>query len=95
MNARKETTARLPVRRSLSFVYITSLVIAALMTTASMAGLLDQARVYPTDELIQSFLPNDVVNLLIGLPIMAGSMWLARRGLSAGCCSGGESRLAT
>jgi len=30
--------------------------------------------------LIQSFVPNDVVNLFIGLPILLGSMWLTRRG---------------
>jgi hypothetical protein len=40
--------------------------------------------VYPTDELLQAFLPNDVVNLVIGLPVLLGSMWSARRGRLSG-----------
>ena len=36
--------------------------------------------IYPTDELLRAFMSNDVVNLFIGLPILLGSMWLARRG---------------
>jgi hypothetical protein len=50
------------------------------MAVASVAGLLYPARLYPTEELRQSFVPNDVVNLFLGLPILLGSMWLARRG---------------
>jgi hypothetical protein len=50
------------------------------MTAASVAGCLYPTVVYPTDELLQSLMPNDVVNLLIGVPILLGSMWLARRG---------------
>jgi hypothetical protein len=59
-------------------------VVAALIAIASIAGLLYQTIIYPTDELLQSFVPNDVVNLLIGLPILLGSMWLARRGKLVG-----------
>jgi hypothetical protein len=50
------------------------------MAIASVAGLRYQTIIYPTDELLQSFIPNDVVNLFIGLPILLGSMWLVRRG---------------
>jgi len=50
------------------------------MTVASAAGLFYPTRLYPTDELRQSFVANDVVNLFIGLPVLLGSMWLARRG---------------
>ena len=50
------------------------------MAAASVIGLLYGAVVYPADDLFQSFVPNDVVNLLIGLPILLGSMWIARRG---------------
>ena len=73
-------SASLPVTRSLTLAYLTSLVIAFLMTVASVAGLLYRAAIYPTDELLLSFLPNDVLNLVVGLPILLGSMWLARRG---------------
>jgi hypothetical protein len=50
------------------------------MAAASLAGLLIPAALYPTVELRQSFVSNDVVNLLIGLPILLGSLALARRG---------------
>jgi len=80
INTNQKDTASLPIRCNLSLAYASSLVIAALMAIASAAGLLYQTIIYPTDELLQSFVPNDVVNLFIGLPILLGSMWLARRG---------------
>jgi hypothetical protein len=54
------------------------------MAVASLAGVLFQSTVYPIEELRQSFVANDVVNLLIGLPVLLGSMWLARRGKMIG-----------
>jgi hypothetical protein len=69
-----------PSTRNLTLAYILSLIVALLMTAASLAGLLFQSVLYPTDELRQSFVSNDVVNLFIGLPILLGSMWLTRRG---------------
>ncbi|NIN64999.1 MAG: hypothetical protein GTO63_09920 [Anaerolineae bacterium] len=80
MSSNQEHTAKLPIRCSLTLAYAVSLVIAALMAIASVGGLLYQTLIYPTDELLQSFVPNDVVNLFIGLPILLGSMWLTRRG---------------
>jgi hypothetical protein len=47
---------------------------------ASAIGLLYRAVIYPADDLLQSFVPTDVIILLIGLPILLGSMWLVRRG---------------
>jgi hypothetical protein len=84
MSSNREDTANLPIRCSLTLAYAVSLVIAAIMAIASVAGLLYGSIIYPTDELLQSFVPNDVVNLLIGLPILLGSLWLARRGKLVG-----------
>ena len=61
-------------------IYALSLIIAILMAAASVTGLLYRAVIYSTDDLLQSFVSNDVVNLFIGLPILLGSMWLAQRG---------------
>lgn len=72
-------TNRLPITRDLSPAYTLSLVVALLMAAVSLAGLLFQSVVYPTEELRQSFVSNDMVNLLIGLPILLGSIWLSRR----------------
>jgi hypothetical protein len=80
MNTRQDYSAKLPIKGKLSLIYASSILIAVLMTIASIAGLLYRTTTYPTEELIQSFVPNDVVNLFIGLPILLGSMWLTWRG---------------
>jgi hypothetical protein len=49
------------------------------MIASGIAGLTDQSTLYPSDELRQTFLPNDVVNLAIGVPILLLSMWLTQR----------------
>ncbi len=72
-------TTQLPITRPLTAVYVLSLVVALLMAAGSLAGLLFQSAIYPTEELRRSFVSNDVVNLFIGLPILLGSMALARR----------------
>lgn len=66
--------------RRLSPAITLSLVIAGLTTGLSLAGLLFPMSMYPTDDLRQSFIANDVVNLVIGLPVLLGTLWLARRG---------------
>lgn len=80
MSTIQKDAANLPIRCNLAIEYVVSLLIATLMTIASIAGLLYQTTIYPTEELLQSFVPNDVVNLVIGLPILLGSMWLTWRG---------------
>jgi len=72
------------VKGNLSLIYASSILIAILMTIASLAGFVSRAIIYPTEELVQSFIPNDVVNIFIGLPILLGSMWLTRRGKLVG-----------
>ncbi len=54
------------------------------MAAISLGGLLYPSTFYPTDELLQSFIANDVVNLFVGLPILLGSMWLTRHGKLVG-----------
>jgi hypothetical protein len=66
--------------RPLSMVFMLSIVVVVLMTALSLAGLLFPLEIYPSDDLRQSFLANDVVNLVIGLPILLGMLWLFRRG---------------
>jgi hypothetical protein len=66
----------LPIKRSLRLIYILSFIVAALMAVSSLAGILYQSEIYPSDELLGTFISNDVVNLLIGLPIILGSMFL-------------------
>jgi hypothetical protein len=70
----------LPVTRNLTLTYAFSLVTAVIMAIVAAAGLLFPGTVYPTEEVIISFAPTDVFHLVIGLPILLGSLWLARRG---------------
>jgi hypothetical protein len=80
MNTNQERNASLPIRGGLALTYAISFIIAILMAAASIAGLLYRTVIYPTDDLLRSFVSNDVVNIFIGLPILLGSMWLAWRG---------------
>jgi hypothetical protein len=78
-----ETTtngSRLPTTQGIRMAYVLSLIIAVLMAAASIAGILYPADIYPAEELLAAFVPNDVVNLAIGVPILLGAMWLAGRG---------------
>jgi hypothetical protein len=70
----------LPIKRSLTLAFALSLVVALLVAGGSLAGLLFQGSLYPTQELRRSFVANDAVNLFIGLPILLGALWLSRRG---------------
>jgi len=73
-------SASLPLTRSLTLAYASSLVIALLVAITSIAGLLYGRALYPTEEMLLAKLPTDLFTLVVGLPILLGSMWLARRG---------------
>ncbi len=68
----------LPIRASLRWSYLFSLLIVLLTVIASLAGILFADLFYPTAEAQQAFLANDIANLVIGLPILLISMGLAR-----------------
>ncbi len=72
------------LKRDIGLTYAFSYLVALLMTVASLAGLIFPAVLYPTEELRQAFVANDVVNLFVGLPLLLGAMALARRGKLAG-----------
>jgi hypothetical protein len=72
-------SASLPITRTLTLVYVVSLIIALIITVSSVAGLLYRTSIYPAGEPLYSFAATDVINLVVGLPALLGSMWLARR----------------
>ena len=76
--------AGLPVKHDLRLAYTLSLLLALLMAAAAVAGLLFRPAIYPTEEVFLAFAPVDLFHLLVGLPILLISMWLARRGKLAG-----------
>jgi hypothetical protein len=84
MNPNQARDTSLPVRRGLAPMVALSIIVAVLMAAASVTGVLFRTTLYPTDDLMQSFVPTDVVNLVIGLPILLGAIRLARRGRLVG-----------
>lgn len=73
------TTTFLSNTKHPSASYPLSLLTALLMAIASLVGLFFQSA-YPQEELRQSLVATDVVNLFIVLPVLLGSMSLARGG---------------
>ena len=55
-----------------------------LMGLLSAISFLFPEVVYPTPELIQQYLPNDLVNLIIGVPFFLIAFWLIRRNKDLG-----------
>lgn len=60
--------------------YALAVGITALMTTASILGLVFRNVIYPTGDLRRAFVPNDLVNLSVGLPALVGSISSLWRG---------------
>lgn len=80
MNTNRNGNTILPIRGNLAPLYGLTLLIALLLVAVSVAGLQYRMFIYPSEELLQAFLANDVTNLLIGFPMLLASMWLALRG---------------
>jgi hypothetical protein len=74
------------VKYDLKLAYLVSIAIAVLMTVVSVAALMNVDRVYPGVDmkLLPLFVGQDALNLIVGLPVLLGSMWLARRGALVG-----------
>ncbi len=84
----------LPLKGDLTLAYRTSLLIALLMVVVSAAGLAwGSTSLYGVESnralgvsastagvLVPGFLVQDLFNLVVGLPILVGALWLARRG---------------
>jgi hypothetical protein len=74
-----------PTTHDLTLACLASLVLATLMAMASAAGLLAPFGLYGGDPAVVSvFVGQDAANLVVGLPILLGSLWLVRRGSLTG-----------
>jgi len=72
----------LPDTRDLGLPLVLSALVAALLAVTSVAGLIfGQRGVYRPDAgTLPAFIGQGGITLLVGLPLLAGSMWYARRG---------------
>ncbi|MCY3410715.1 MAG: hypothetical protein INQ03_03665 [Candidatus Heimdallarchaeota archaeon] len=71
----------------LSFLLGSSSLVLFLMTISSLLGILIPDKIYPSDYLASSFLPNDVVNLSIILPIFLYCLYSLKSGKLLGILS--------
>jgi hypothetical protein len=87
-----QQSSRLPISRSVTLAYVASLTIAGVMAVVSAAGLA-LGSLYAADAvpafgitastigvLVPGLRAHDAFNLLVGLPLLVGAVWLARRG---------------
>lgn len=77
-------TPPLPVKGNLAVCMVLSLLTAAGMAVFSVAGLVFQGVFYTNEALQQAFIPNDAVNMVIGVPLLVFSMMWANRGYWTG-----------
>ncbi|MBD3243287.1 MAG: hypothetical protein GF331_22040 [Chitinivibrionales bacterium] len=72
------------VKGSLTAVYVFSIAVALIMAGVATVGLLYPTLAYPTEGSYRSFLPTDMANLAVGLPLLVASLVLVRCGKAAG-----------
>ena len=77
---RPDRTARLPVTRKLTLIRTSSFVIALLAAAVSIAGITNGPSLYQSEEMLLLKVPTDLFTLIIGVPALLVSIWLARRG---------------
>ncbi len=87
MPGRSGRTIDLPVRGGLGTTYALAVLVSILTAACSVAALAAASSVYPTEEVRRAFLPNDVANLCVGLPLLLVSLLLSWRGSWAGLLS--------
>lgn len=68
------------LKYNLKIWYLLSIIIALFVALVSIIGLLYKDSIYLTATFMQTFVPNDVVNLIIGLPFLLISLWLTKKG---------------
>ena len=84
MNIGQKGYNNLPVKEGFGLTFILTSVIIVLVATASIIGLVYRDIIYPDSELLEGLMPNDVINLIVGVPILLVSIWLAWRGRLVG-----------
>jgi hypothetical protein len=66
-------------KRDITLAYLISGIVALIMSVVSVVGILFGNDIYPASQ-ISSNIGTDTLNLIVGIPVLLASMWLARRG---------------
>lgn len=83
----QKAVPELPTKGCLRVAYYTSSAVVALICATASLGLTGILDCYPTREVATTFIPNDIANLAIGMPLLITSMLLARSGILIGLLS--------
>ena len=68
-----------PLRTNKNLIQRLFLFTGILMIVLSSICLIFPENIYPDQDMLQSFLVNDLINIIIGLPIFLVSLWLIKR----------------
>ena len=79
MKRNKLQPETVPLKFEIRVLYVSSIVIACMVAAVSIIGIVFQTSIYPDESIRMSFVPNDIVNLIAGLPLLIISMLLAWR----------------
>jgi hypothetical protein len=71
---------QLPVKDNISLILLLSAATALLMTVFSGLGFLIPEVFYPDPGLLEQYLANDLVNIILGLPLFIAALLLMRKG---------------
>ena len=73
-------SAHLPVTNDITLIRWISLVIALLAAAVAVAGIISGTSLYQTEEMLLLKVPTDLFTLIVAVPALLVSIWLARRG---------------
>lgn len=61
---------QLPIKNKLNIYYLFSIIIGILVTIASFLGIFLNSIVFPTEELRQTYMATDIINLILIIPLL-------------------------
>jgi hypothetical protein len=79
-----EELSPFPVTGDITLSRILTYVVATLLGLLSVAGLVFPENIYKSGLLVETYMTNDVINLVVGIPILIGSVWFTNRNNLAG-----------
>lgn len=71
-------STKLPLKQGITRVWNLSIILAIFLGVMSLIGLIFRDSIYTSEEQIRAFLANDIINLIVEVPILLVSMWLTR-----------------
>ncbi len=77
-------STKLPLKQGITRVWNLSIILAIFLGVMSLIGLIFRDSIYTSEKQFRAFLANDIINLIVEVPILLVSMWLTRGGKLVG-----------